>query len=55
MSADAAGVPRPAMIIRTIEGRRSKERPVLSEPKFRAQLKLLETKGIRAPRTSDGR
>lgn len=55
MSTGAAGAARPAMIIKTIEGRRSKERPVLSARKFEAQLKVLKTKGIRAPRAGEGR
>ena len=48
MSGDR-GVPRPALVIRALEGSRIKDRPVLSPDRREAQLRQLERKGIRPP------
>jgi len=46
---------RPAIVIKTIEGRRSSERPVMPKARFDQLRQGLESKGIRRPGTSESR
>jgi hypothetical protein len=40
---------RPAVVIRTIEGRRRSERPAMSGSRYREQVAKLERSGVRVP------
>lgn len=41
--------PRPAMVIRTIEGRSTAGRPNLSADRYREQVRKLQDSGVRVP------
>lgn len=43
---------RPAIVIRTIEGRRSSERTVLSNARYQEQVTKLETRGVAVPHSA---
>ncbi len=55
MSTDATREPRPTIVIKTIEGRRSDRRPVLPQAKYDAQVKVLESRGAKSPISKSGR
>lgn len=40
---------RPVLVIKTIEGRRSQNRPVLTDDRYATQLKVLASRGVTPP------